>query len=142
LKKIDPDLRRLDAVILIRVISKVERKRVWGGSPATDRCQWPRLEDFLCSLIQAQDGVLGDPKQPRHQLILPRHFLLDQKERDPISIQGTSILGIEGFCIQFRQPHVLPVLEENLLLNPLVLDVGHWEEVLEARKDEHILHFE
>ena len=59
----------LDTVVLVLVVSEVQREHVGRGRPPPDCGQRPRLQDLLRLLIQPEHGVLGDSQEPRDQLV-------------------------------------------------------------------------
>ena len=69
-------LSGLDTVVLVLVVPEVQREDVGRGRPPPDSGERPGLQDLLGLLVQPQDGVLGDPQQPRHQLVPALLFLL------------------------------------------------------------------
>ena len=66
----------LDTVVLVLVVSEVQREHVGRGRPPPNCGQRPRLQDLLRLLIQAEHGVLGDSQEPRDQLVPSLLFFL------------------------------------------------------------------
>lgn len=124
----------LNGIILISVITKVESESVWRCAPTADSCQRPRLEDFLCSLVQSQDGVFSDTEQTWNQLVLPVHLLLDQEECDAVRWQLASGFCVLDFGIDFAHADELAMFSEDFLLDVLDAYVRERQEVLQAEQ--------
>lgn len=75
-------LSRLDRVVLLRVVAKVEGERVRAGAPPLHGSQRPRLQNLLRLLVQSKYRVLGDSEQARHKLVLSLLLFLNKKRKE------------------------------------------------------------
>lgn len=87
-------------------------------------------ENYLfSSFIQPHNTVPRNTKQPRYQLVLPLHFLPNQKERHSIGFQRTSQFDVSHFSHQIiGGPLFVPLIEHSPITSNLALQVAFRKE--------------